>query len=109
MARDEGLEERIREALGPLPGLAERRMFGGVGLLLDGRMLCGASDRGLMARLGPGDDAGARGEPGVEPMVMRGRPMSGWVLADPSRLDDAALRRLLGAALAFTRTLPPKG
>lgn len=109
MARDVGLEERVREALGPLPGLAERRMFGGVCLLLDGHMLCAASDRGLMARLGPGRDAWAV-EEGVPRMVMNGRAMPGWVRADPDRLgDDALLHRLVDAALAFTRTLPPKG
>jgi len=42
-------------------------------------------------------------------MISRGRPMPGWVRAGPDAFgDDALRRRLLAAALAFVRSLPPK-
>ena len=34
MAYDEGLAQRIRDVLGDMPGLVEKKMFGGVGYLL---------------------------------------------------------------------------
>jgi len=41
MAFDEGLADRIRTALGRRKGLAEKKMFGGIGFLLGGNMLVG--------------------------------------------------------------------
>jgi hypothetical protein len=109
MARDEGLEELVREEVGEQSGLAEARMFGGVAWLLDGKLLCAASQRGLLVRLGKGGDDWARATPGITAAVMGGRPMSGWVRASPEAFgDDVLRRRLLACALAFVRTLPGK-
>jgi hypothetical protein len=38
MAYDEGLAQRVREALGEMPGLVEKKMFGGVGFMLEGNI-----------------------------------------------------------------------
>jgi hypothetical protein len=47
--------------------------------------------------------------PGIEPMIMQGRPMHGWVRAAPEVYEDDTLRRkLLKAALDFTGLLPKK-
>ena len=109
MARDPGLEELVREDLGDRPGLSEKPMFGGLAWLLDGHLLCGARDVGLMVRLGKGNDGWALELPDVEPMVMSGRQMSGWVRAGlDTCADDDLRRRLLDAAVTFVRTLPPK-
>jgi hypothetical protein len=109
MARDEGLEELVREDLGAMPGLTEARMFGGLAWLLHGHLLCGASGNGMLVRLGKGSDGWALLTPDIAPMVMRGRRMEGWVRAGPSAFgDDALRRRLLDAALAFVRSLPAK-
>lgn len=112
MARDLGLEALVREhlddALGETAALAERPMFGGLAWLLDGHLLCGASDRGLMARLGKGQDAWALAHPRIEPL-RAGRPLPGWIIAAEDAWSDDALRtRLLNAALAFVRGLPAK-
>jgi hypothetical protein len=109
MARDEGLEEMVREDLGAMPGLTETRMFGGLAWLLHGHLLCGASDNGMLVRLGKGSDGWALEVADIAPMVMRGRRMEGWVRAGPSAFgDDAVRHRLLTAALAFVRSLPAK-
>jgi hypothetical protein len=39
---------------------------------------------------------------------MRGKPMEGYIRADPATLDAGKLRDLLGLAIAFVQTLPPK-
>lgn len=53
MAYDELLAIRMRAALGVLPGLEEKKMFGGVGFLVNGNMACGVHKDGLIVRVGP--------------------------------------------------------
>ncbi|MGH6823717.1 MAG: cold-shock protein, partial [Methylocella sp.] len=48
MARDEGLEELLREDLEAESGLTEKAMFGGRAWLLNGNLLCGARDDGML-------------------------------------------------------------
>jgi hypothetical protein len=109
MACDEGLEELIRADLDAIPGLIEQPMFGGRAWLLDGHLLCGAREDGMLVRLGKGRDGWALALPDIAPMISRGRPMQGWVRAGaPAFGDDVLRRRLLQSALAFVRTLPPK-
>ena len=109
MARDEGLEELLNERLARTPGLSEKAMFGGRAWMVNGNLLCGARDDGLLVRLGKGNDSWALSTPGIGPMIAQGRPMSGWVRAGPDAYGDDALReKLIDAALAFVRTLPAK-
>jgi len=107
--RNKVLEELLNDDLAPVRGVTEKAMFGGRAWLLNGNLLCGARDDGLLARLGKGNDAWALATPGIAPMISRGRPMHGWVRATPEAYGDDALRRkLLKAALDFTRSLPKK-
>ena len=107
MARDRGLEDLLRDSLRGERGLTEKSMFGGWAWLLDGRLLCGARDDGMLVRLGAGRDAWALALPDVAPMMMRGRAMSGWVRAGPAAYGDDRLRaRLIAEGLAFVQALP---
>jgi hypothetical protein len=109
MSRDEGLEEVVRDHLGDAPGLSEKPMFGGLAWLLHGNLLCGARHTGMLVRLGKGKDGWALEMADIEPMIMRGKRMEGWVRAGSDAWgDDETRQRLLDAALAFVRTLPPK-
>ena len=109
MARDAGLEELIRNELPPGLRVTEKPMFGGLAWLLDGNLLVGARNDGMLARLGKGADDWALALPDVEPMISAGRTMSGWVRAGPEAWGDDALRaRLIAAALTFVKDLPPK-
>lgn len=109
MARDRRLEELMREALADLPGLTETTMFGGRAWLLHGNLLCCARHDGMLARLGKGNDAWALDLADVGPMMSGSRRMHGWARAGPHAFGDDVLRgRLIDAALAFVRALPPK-
>ena len=109
MARDEGLEEQIREELGALDGLHEAAMFGGLAWMLDGKLLCACRHDGMMARLGKGNEAWALAIPGVTEVSTGRSPMRGWVWANPDAAADDRLRlKLIDQALAFVRTLPAK-
>ena len=109
MARDPGLEELVREALGVEPGLDEKRMFGGLAWLLHGNLLCGARIDSMLVRLGKGNDGWALEQADIKPMLSGARVMHGWVRAGPNAYgDDALRRRLLTSALAYVEALPPK-
>ena len=91
MARDWLLEEMVREALGDTPGITEKAMFGGLCWLLDGHMLCTASRKGMMVRLGKGEDSWALAHPEVVTVTMGARAMPGWV-RDRSRPAERTRR-----------------
>jgi hypothetical protein len=103
------LEELLNDDLSQVRGLTDKAMFGGRAWLLNGNLLCGARDDGMLVRLGKGNDAWALATPGIAAMIMQGRQMRGWVRAAPEVYEDDALRRkLLKAALDFNRSLPKK-
>lgn len=53
MAYDEKLADRVRRALGPRADVTEKKMFGGLAFLVDGKMFVGISNDELMVRVGP--------------------------------------------------------
>lgn len=109
MARDRGLEEIINDELASTMSVTGKAMFGGWVWLLDGHLLCGARDDGLLLRLGKGHDAWALAIEGVVPMLSREKRMHGWVRAEARVFGDDTLRRkLLSGALEFVATLPGK-
>ncbi|WP_416958009.1 TfoX/Sxy family protein [Nocardioides sp. T5] len=110
MAYDEELARRIHDVLNGEPGLTSKKMFGGLGFMLDGHMaVAAASDGSLMVRADPADAEDWVDGSSVAPMEMRGRPMTGWLLVAADALaDDDRLQLWVGRGVAFVRTLPPK-
>ena len=106
MAYDEALADRVRSLVAGEPDVTEKRMFGGLALLLDGRMgVVIRGKGGLMVRVAPASLARALAEPGASEAVMRGRPMTGWVIVEPSAVDRAAdLRRWVKRGLSAARS-----
>ncbi|WP_353472554.1 TfoX/Sxy family protein [Salipiger sp. H15] len=109
MSYDEGLAETVRDDIGPIPGLSEKRMFGALCLMLDGNMICGVRAEGGLYRVGKEAQDEATALDGVGPAIMGGRRMGGYVEATPEAMaDDVTRARLTALALAFVRSLPPK-
>ena len=82
MAHDAELADRIRLLLKPREP-EEKRMFGGVGFMVDGNLAVAASGQGgLLVRVDPKESASLLGEPGTSPMVMRGSEVAGWLRVD---------------------------
>jgi TfoX/Sxy family transcriptional regulator of competence genes len=111
MAYDEQLAEEVRERLAEVDGeLIEKKMFGGLGFMLDGNLVVAASRRGgLLVRTDPADADEVESQPGVEPMKSAGRRMPGWVFVDAGALrSEAELDAWMSRALAFVATLPAK-
>lgn len=107
MAYDEELTARVRDILVGEEGVTEKRMFGGHGFLVDGRLAVSASGRGgLMVRADPTSVDVLLAEPGVSPFQMRGRPMTGWLHVEPGAVvAEEALERWVGVGLAYARSL----
>ncbi|GAB97060.1 TfoX/Sxy family transcriptional regulator of competence genes [Kineosphaera limosa] len=110
MAYDEVLAHRIREILADEPDLTERAMFGGLGFMLSGHMAAAAGSGGdVMVRVDPADAAEHHASGLVEPMIMRGKEMAGWMEAPADAVaTDEALAQVVGWGVAYVRTLPPK-
>jgi TfoX/Sxy family transcriptional regulator of competence genes len=110
MGYDEHLANRVREALAEEDAITEKKMFGGLAFLLDGRMSVSASRTGgLLVRIDPADTAAALARPHVARMQMGGRTMDGWILVAPEGLRTTRdLVAWVKRGVSFAKTLPPK-
>jgi TfoX/Sxy family transcriptional regulator of competence genes len=109
MAFDENLAARIRPALARKKGVQEKKMFGGIGFLLNGNMLVGVWKDSLIVRLGPEEGDDALKEPHVSEFNITGRPMKGWLLVAAEGVeDDDALSGWIQRAVKYVGKLPKK-
>ncbi|MGD2062364.1 MAG: TfoX/Sxy family protein [Nitrospirota bacterium] len=109
MAFDEGLAQRMREALDGVAGVGEKRMFGGVGFLVNGDIACGVLRDDLIVRVGPERRDAALARPLTRLFDITGRAMCGWVMVGPEGYEsDDPLVDWVEQGVRFARTLPPK-
>ena len=110
MAFDPELADRIRELIAAERGVDEKRMFGGLAFLVNGNMSVAATrEGGLMVRVPIEESAQLLRRDHVEPMVMGGREMRGWLRVGTDGLKTK--RQLQGwvtRGVGFAKTLPPK-
>jgi hypothetical protein len=105
MAFDEALAQRVREALASGESVSERRMFGGLAFLVDGKMF-GSK---LMARVGKERYQDALALPHVREMNFTGKPMNGYVYIDPPGLtEDRDLLAWVSWCVDYVASLPAK-
>ena len=112
MAYSELVTLRIRDALGAA-NITEKRMMGGLVLLLNGNML--VSHRTLkngaeqfMFRPGKGNEAEALTIAGTRPMIHGGRRMTGFIFIDEAECPPPVFDRLLELSRRFVEALPAK-
>jgi TfoX/Sxy family transcriptional regulator of competence genes len=109
MAFDEGLAEILRGDLADLPGITEKKMFGGIAFMMNGNMLCGVHSGGAMFRVGKEREAEALAIDGARPMDFTGRRMGGFVdVGDEALADDARRGAWMRLAQAYAGELPAK-
>ena len=91
-------------------GLAEKKMFGGLGFMLNGNMLIGTTAKGaLLVRVDPAKMDEALKRPGAFAMHMGPKVMTGFIAVDPKSLPDAAaIKDWIAYARAYVKTLPAK-
>jgi len=109
MAYDENAAQRLRAELGTLPGLTEKKMFGGICFLLGGNMVCGVLGDDLIMRVGAAQHAASLAQPGARVFNFSRKPMAGWVTVAPegyAAADDLA--RWVELAVVYVGSLPAK-
>lgn len=113
MAYDESLAQRLRDALRTVKGVTEKRMMGGLCLLVNGNMLVavdrmeGGRDR-FMFRVGKENQVEALSRPGASIVDMGGKRFGGFVFVDAADCDAAAMQAWIALALSFVGHLPKK-
>ncbi|MCA8995491.1 MAG: TfoX/Sxy family protein [Planctomycetaceae bacterium] len=109
MPFDPLLADRVRVQLSGLAGLTEKKMFGGLGFLMNGHMCCGIWQESLIARVGPNSYQECLDLPGAGEFDITGRPMTGWIMVAPNGVvTDDDLANWIDRCVDFVKTLPPK-
>lgn len=112
MPFDETLGQRLRvamEAECTQDALTEKRMFGGLAMMVNGNMACGIVGYNLMVRVGPEAHEECSALPHAAPMDFTGRPMKGYVYVYPEGIATGReLKAWVKRGVAFARTLPKK-
>lgn len=113
MAYDESLAQLLRDGLTGTRGVTEKKMMGGLCVLVNGNMLGGVDrskdgcDR-FMFRVGKDNEAEALARPGATIVNMGGKRLGGLVFVDADDCDDKAMKAWLKLALGFVSKLPKK-
>ena len=110
MAYDEDLAERVREAITADHDVTEQAMFGGLAFLIGGHMAVAVSGQGgLLVRADPAEAERLLTPGRIEEMVMRDRPMRGWLRVPAAEVrTKRQLDRWVGIGATYAASLPPK-
>jgi TfoX/Sxy family transcriptional regulator of competence genes len=110
MAYNEDLAHRIRDIVGTECGVSEKKMFGGLAFLVDGNMAVAASGQGgLLVRVDATASDRLVETTRATPMVMRGRPMQGWLRLAPEDIrTKRQLMKWVEMGVTYARSLPKK-
>ena len=107
MPYDPGLAERLAEILGGRSGFAQRKMFGGIGWMLNGNMCVGIYKDWFIISVGEKTASEIFEKKHVKPMDITGRPMKGWAMVAPEGYEsDKDLKKFVKMAEDFVKTLP---
>ena len=110
MAYNLKLAERIQAELNGIP-FVEKKMFGGVGYILNGNMACGILGEDMIVRVSVDEYETLLKRAHVKIFTMKGspKPMKGWLMVEP---EGCKTKKQLSAwikkGVEFTLTLPPK-
>jgi TfoX/Sxy family transcriptional regulator of competence genes len=109
MAYDEGVAQRVREIMEDIPGVTEKKMFGGIAFMVNGNMCSGVVKSELMMRVGADGYDDALSQPHAREMDFTGKPMKGFVyVGEKGFAADRDLRSWINRAYQFVSALPKK-
>ena len=110
MAYNENLAERIRAEVDGLL-VIEKKMFGGVGYMLNGNMACGILGDDMIVRVGLENYDVLLKRKHTKIFTMKGspKPMKGWLMVEPDGYKTSKhLSEWIKIGVEFALTLPPK-
>jgi len=109
MAYDQNLENQIDLVRTRFGLLVKKKMFGGVGYMINGNMCFGIHKNFLVVRTSVEIAEKLLKKEHVSVFDITGRPMKGWLLVGPEILQsDSELLTMLETGLSFAVTLPEK-
>ncbi|PKN89751.1 MAG: RNA methyltransferase [Chloroflexi bacterium HGW-Chloroflexi-4] len=108
MAFNYSLAQRVSLILNH-QNMVEKKMFGGVGYLLNGNMVCGVHEDNLIVRVGTERYKEILDLPNTKLFDLTGKAMTGWVEVLPTGTrTDQELIHWINLGMEFAKTLPPK-
>ena len=109
MAFDQELAARIRRTLRRRKGVMEKKMFGGIGFLLNGNMCVGVWKDSLVVRFDKESHDDVLSQEHVDVFDITGRVMKGWALVGAAAIEsNEALKQWIDRSVKFVRSLPAK-
>ena len=109
LSYDPAAAERVRQLLSGRSDVVEKKMVSGLSFLVNGNMCCGITGMALMVRVGADTREQALREPHVQPMLLAGRALSGFICIKPEGYAaDDALASWVQRGLDFVSGLPAK-
>jgi hypothetical protein len=107
MAYDLHLADRVRSILARGCDFSERKMFGGLAFMVNGRMTCGVLKTDLVLHLTPEQAATSLRQPYARPMDFTGKALRSMTcVSAPGTDSDQALTTWVETAAAIARSLP---
>ena len=108
MAFDEHFAARIRAAFGARE-IVEKKMFGGIGFMINGHLACGIHRDHLMVHVDVEATDALLKRSGAIPFEMGGRQMRGWILVAPDATKTATtLAKWVELGAQHAESLPAK-
>jgi hypothetical protein len=108
MAYNTEIESQIVKVIKTWSGITSKKMFGGIGFMMNGNMLVGVYKEYLILRLGIDTYEEAMGVPYSKPFDITGRPMKGWVMMEGNKMNPKDYTYWINKAKVFVKTLPAK-
>ena len=109
MAYNLELEAKIDDATKRWKNLVKKKMFGGVGWLLNGNMCFGIWKNSLVVRMDKEEGERRLREKDAQPFDITGKPMAGWIMVkETGWKTGAGLTKWIGIGKAHALTLPEK-
>ncbi|MFC1941837.1 TfoX/Sxy family protein [Chloroflexota bacterium] len=109
MAYNLDLEASIDRLIDRFGDITKKKMFGGIGYLMNGNMCFGIHKESLVIRTSPEKAEELLRSDYIAPFDITGKPMKGWVLVSPDVLEnEEQLLDMLGLGVSFAENLPKK-
>ena len=98
--------DRVRGELSNVNGVEEKKMFGGVGFMVNGKLCVCARDSKITVRISPKKEPELLTRKGCTPMMSNGRKYPGFLFVDSQALRSGKeLKFWVGLALEHNLTI----
>lgn len=109
MAYNIDLEDRIDRLASRVGDPEKKRMFGGVGYMLNGNLCFGIHKDELILRTSPEKCEELLKNDEIQPFAITGKPMKGWLLVSLDAMEtNDQLLAMLRIGADFAKSLPKK-